>query len=458
MSTPDPIADNSWKKYETAIFRILFIYLIIQAFPLDWKYYRNLFAIDWAHLHYRDLFYLARYTPQFLNAQTNALNWGLNTIGDWLIILVIAITGAVIWTFFEKDKNAQNKRYNRLNYILRALLRYRLAIALLAYGFIQIFPLQQPYPSLSLLNTNYGDFTDWKVASFSYGVVPSFVALLGWTEILAALLLLHRKTASVGAAIAIGYLGNVFLSNLAYSGGEAVYCLYLISFALVILYRDAWRFYSVIVLAKPTAPNIYQPLFLLNNKKAIITKVVLVVLTIGSFGYMAQAAYQQNGYQYPLTGGLPNARGFYNVSEFRFNDNIIPYSLTDRHRWQNVVFEQWNTISIRSNTYEKPDLLNTEEIYLGDKDRNYESAGSSGRHFYRYTIDTARHTLVLQNKNPHSQRDKFALQYKQVGDGQLILRGRDTHKNDIYVVLKRVNKTYLLDESFKVPQKRSAFE
>src|SRR5215203_3822642 len=80
-----------WKKSALIIFRILFIYFILQAVPLDWKYYKHVFSIDWTSLHYRDLFYIARYTSQIFPGSQQG--WGLNTLADWGAILLVSIIG-----------------------------------------------------------------------------------------------------------------------------------------------------------------------------------------------------------------------------------------------------------------------------------------------------------------------------------------------------------------------------
>src|SRR5689334_13293078 len=139
-----------WKAYEISFFRFAFIFLIFQAIPLDWKYYRNFLSINWSHFSYADLFYIARYTPQIVSSNTSA-GWGMQTLADWAILIVISVIAAFVWSAY--DKKRQN--FEHLYYLLRVILRYRLAIGVIAYGFIKVFPLQIPYPSLSLLNTNY---------------------------------------------------------------------------------------------------------------------------------------------------------------------------------------------------------------------------------------------------------------------------------------------------------------
>lgn len=89
----------------------------------------------------------------------------------------------------------------------------------------------------------------------------------------------------------------------------------------------------------------------------------LLALTL-LYGVYAFANFREGGYQSSKTVGLPNTEGLYNVSEFRVNGQTLPYSLTDTVRWQDVVFEKWATISIRSNHGRKADLSNTSEFFF----------------------------------------------------------------------------------------------
>jgi hypothetical protein len=445
-----------WTKGEKFFFRAIFLYFIIQAVPLDWKYFLNISRIEWHNFGYRDLFYLARYTPQFFDHDANAIIWGLNSLQDWLVAFTIALIGAITWTYLDRKRTD----YNDLYYLMRVILRYRLALGIIAYGFIHLFPVQLPYPSLSLKNTNYGEFTDWKIASVSYGVAPGFESFLGIFEVLGGILLLHRKSASIGAVIIIGFVGNVFLSNLAYGGGETVYSLYLLTIAVPIVYYDLFRWHRIIMLGRPSLPHLYSPAFYVTWKynARIFLRTGFFIFLILFYGSFAWASYRNGGYQYPGTAGLHNTEGLYNVSEFRLNGRILPYSLTDTFRWQDVVFEKWATLSIRSNHHPKADLSNTEEIFVADELRNYESSGSMGRHFYRYTVDSANNILQCYNKNKNGPSQKLFLHYDRPNQNRIILTGVDDRCDSIYAVLDKIKKVYLLDESYKIPQNRSVFE
>jgi len=229
---------TTWKGNEKFVFRIFFLYFLLQALPLDWKYYRQVFSTDWAHLHYGAIFELAHYSPSW--------SAGPQRLTDWIILLAIALVGSVIWAAIE-TRRQRTADYDTLYYWVRVIVRYRLAIGIIAYGFIKLFPLQAPYPSLSNLNTNYGDFTRWKLFSLSLGVVPNYESFLGLVEIIGGLLLFYRRSASVGAFIIAIFLGNVFMSNLAYGGGDDVYSLYLITLSLFVLSYDVQRLLNLLV-------------------------------------------------------------------------------------------------------------------------------------------------------------------------------------------------------------------
>ncbi|TXK49271.1 DoxX family protein [Pontibacter qinzhouensis] len=445
---------TGWSETEKIAFRFFAIYFFLQAVPLDWKYFQKLLSVNWLDLHFRDIFYISRYTPRFFSGE--AAGWGIGTFTDWAGIAVVAAIGAAFWTYRDRDSQG----YKRLYYSLRVLLRYRLAAALLAYGFIKFFPMQMPYPSLSNLNTNYGDLTAWKIFAMSAGIVPGYQSFLGLVEILGALFLLHRKTTIIGLLIILPFHGNVFMSNLAYEGGEHVYSLYLISIALFLLAYDVPRLYDLLVLQRPAKPSSLKPVFTAGYLKTsrLLLKTAFIFFFVFVYGYKTYASYRTGPYHYPATPGLANAAGLYNVSEFRLNGQPIPYSKTDPQRWQDVVFEEWSTLSIKSNRPVQLETADTEEIAGEQEARPYEEAGAAGRHYYQYTVDTAQKVLVLENKNRHHQGEKFTLKYTRPAATRIILSGVNEQQDSVYVVLDKLDKKYLLEEVDKRGGRRGEFK
>lgn len=382
-------------------------------------------------MKYGDIFFLTRYFPSFSSVTGSFI--------DWLLLALIAGIGTFIWT--KKDK--PDTDYPGLYYWLRVVLRYRLAIGVIGYGFIKFFPLQAPFPSISNLNTNYGDFSDWKIFSLSLGIVPNYESFLGGVEILAGILLFFRRTASVGALIVLVFTGNVFISNLAYEGGEYVYSFYLISLALFVFAHDAQRIYNLVSLGKPTFPNQFHPIFSGKQQNTrLVLKTAVIFFFVLVYGFKTYKGYKTDPYQFPASAGLPEAAGIYNVAEFKLNNYLRPYSSTDPLRWKDVVFEKWATISIRSNRPVILDSTNYEQISYTDAERNYELAGSGGRHYYSYTVDSVKQELSLQNKNSNYKNDRFVLHYHRIDTATIELRGINHSNDSVYVLLNRIDKKY----------------
>jgi len=441
-------AFREWKVYERHLFRFFFIFLAIQILPLDWKFYAKLFSINWLNLHFHDLFELTKYQPQFFNEDETA-SWYAGSFANWGLFVLIAAIGAAIWARID----AERKEYTLLYYWLRVAVRYRLAFVLVTYGFIKFFPLQMPYPSLSNLLTNYGDYFAWKIYFQTVGIAPKYESFLGFVEILAAFLLFNRKTVTFGVGLIFGFLGNVAVANGFYDIGEQVLSTFIVLLASFLFAYDIPRLYDLLVKEVPARANkfIYQ----FNGRaKTLRTlgKAAFVLFAV-VFAYKAYDNYVNDPYKIPHTPGLDKAYGFYQVKEFVLNKDTIPYSKTDPDRWQDVIFEKWSTLTIKVNRPVKIDLSSAEGYHEKDIDRNYELAGFAGRHYFYYEADTVKQTLSLQNKNKNHRDERLQLKYERPNDSTILLSGTNEKRDSIHVVLAKINKKYMMFEGRRKPVK-----
>lgn len=453
-ATALPHAD--WKPAEKGLFRFFSLYFLIQIVPLAPSFWRDLFTANWQYGLYQPLFRLAKYTPKFVGDTESFVNWG--------IAAALAGLGTFAWSVWEQRRSGLGKPaldYDRLNAWVRILVRYRLAAGLLAFGLIKLFPIQAPEPSLSHLNTPYGELTEWKIFALTLGVVPSYQAFLGLVETIAGLLLLTRRSATIGAFITVFFTGNVFMSNIAYGGGEYVYSLFLIGLALYLLACDGLRLYNLLVLGKPTAPNRYRLTFAEGwQQSARLAGKALAILLLISYGLSVYGALTNGGYQYPVAtqkASLSDAAGLYTVREFRLNGQTRPPSPADSLRWQNVVVEKWNTISVRRAT---PDVLvrqNGEAVTGPDSARHFEWSGQIGRHYYHYEPadgQSEKAAQTLQLRNPQQPDDRFQFRYERPAPGTLVLAGINAKSDSVYAVLERIDKKYLLFEAAKAGRRK----
>lgn len=442
MSSPEE--NSTWTKPEIFLFRLSFVFFIVLSIPFNILSFQHIAARIWS---FQSFYQLATFQTSFI---TETPVTGVNLTGyyNWLIAFVIALIAALIWQKLSPAKKA----YPQLYYWLRVLLRYRLALAIIATGIVKLFPIQLPLPTLSDLHTPYGDFLPWKIYFLSTSVSSAYYVLsLGLLEIAAGLLLIYHRTVAIGAGLAIALLLNIVLVNFAYGIGNQVYSSFLLLIAIFILSYDLPRIFNLFFLEVRSLADRFVPRYTPFLKKSRKYLQLTFLLVLFGFGLATYGAWKNTRYPYPVSKGLANTEGVYDVSKFVLNNDTIPYSLSDPDRWQNVVFEKWNTISIRDNKPVKIDRLRPEITYQDNKERNFEDLGNGGRHFYRYQTDADSNKIILENKTDVNDGYTFALSRQ--GDQEITLKGFNKNGDSLSVVLTRVAKTYLLKEGRRKPIK-----
>ncbi|MFD2572052.1 hypothetical protein ACFSUS_15515 [Spirosoma soli] len=499
-----------WTTGEKIAFRIAFVFFVIFSIPTNVGWYRNLFSLDWLHLHYRDLYDIARFQPNLLGGAKWWPSW--MGYGEWVFLLLVSTVVGLVWTALDRKR----LEYNLLYYWLRVIARYRAGIGIIGFGFTKLMPTQLPYPSLGLLNTNFGDLTAQKIYWLSIGIVPWYEVFTGVVEVLAGALLFFRATTFWGAVLLFGALADIVYVNLAYDGGVHGYSSYFVvlaGFLLVYYVRDL---YSLLIKEQVTVPTYYYPSFAKPWQQ--ITRISLKTAVIGVFlgllFWLQYVNFRYDPYKQPAQKGVPELRGNYAVTEFKLNGKEIPYSPTDSLRWQEATFEKWSTLTFKVNRPVPLDLSNGGGSPMRDLNRTFELTGvAGGQRVFYYDADPINHVLYLQDKYRPSngrgergegdsegsvpkkrekkqptdnwipaealasigpedtkidliarstrrtkgiksearredgKRNRMILRYQTTDGSRVVLTGVDEKKRSIYVVLDRVNRKYALSES-----------
>jgi len=505
--SPTYPVQSDWKPWQLVLFRIAFVFFILMSVPNSIEWYKNAFSIDWTNLHYRDPYDIARFG--------SGLDWFGNKIfgstlegyAIWVITLLFSTGVGLIWTAAEKLTKKETSNYDRLNYWLRVIVRYRAGIGIIGFGFTKLLPTQMPYPSLGLLNTDFGDFTLQKIYWLSIGIVPWYQVFAGVVEIVAGLLLFFRKTTTLGSILLFGALGDIVYVNFAYDGGVHVYSSYFVLLAAFLLVQDTPRIFNLLVREKFTLPARYYYPALTQTWQKITrygVKSTIIGVFLILFFYLSLTNLLFDPYKQPAVKGATELRGNYNVTEFRINNETIPYSPEDTIRWSRATFENWSSLTFKVNKPTPLDLSNGGGSPMRDIDRTFELTGTGGgqRVFY-YQADTVNQVLYLQDKfkarNPGDRgkeqsvedthpvdwipekslanigdetykidprasstrrireyanapktekRNRMILQYQSINNGdKVILTGIDENKNSLYIVLDRFKKDYTLSQS-----------
>lgn len=439
---------STWSLTEIFIFRLVLIFFIILFIPYDLNLYHSL---NGGGFSFQNLFQIATYRTSFISESLYVGNH-LEGYYNWLIALLLALVGAIVWGFFKREQPI--KEYNQLYYWLRVALRYRLALAIIFTGVVKLFPIQIPEPTLSDFHTPYGNFLLWKMYYLTNAVSSAlYIPSLGILEIIGGLFLLNRKTVTIGAGLLIALLTNIVIVNYVYEIGEQVYSSFLLLIALVIILPDVPGLYNLLFLEKTTQYKEFSPIFSKLTYKLRSVFQVVFLLTITGFTVLTFVSWKDTNYPFPKTKGIADIKGVYNVKEFNYKGKILPYSITDSLRWQNVVFEEWNTISIRNNIPVKIDSLKPRIVFHEDAKRNYEQLGNSGRHFFSYehSEKKGKYSLKLVDKSDTKLKYTFSLEKR--NKNELLLKGIDVKGDSLNITLQRLPKKYLLQEGRRKPIK-----
>lgn len=468
-------AKSTWTNKQKIAFRIAFLYILLLCIPTYGSFYTHLFGLEFSTITYHDFqSIVAFWPPQIILIESEEGVFGIFNYINLFLVLVIAVAGGLVWTVLDK----RSLNYSKLYYWIRVLARYRLAYGMIGWGLKKAFPMQMVYPTQGMLNTPFIDFAEKKLYWSHVGVSFGYTVFLGFAEIIPGLLLLHRKTSVLGAALAAVVTFNICIANHAYDAGVAVPAAYFSIIGIFIAWYDLPKIWNLVVNEKDVQPYRYYPTFPEKWQRYVRTGLKLTFNFI--FVPLAAAAwafgfFNGNNYNIPSTPGIAETKGYYNVTEFRLNNKVIPYSPEDSVRWQDAIFEDWSTLSYKTNRgavadrmigysplrvkgdkqNSKLNQVNTQDSDKLKKEKKnrdlgvtrWEVGGMAGdRRYFFYKADTVKNILYLQNKNKNHKDETQVLHYSRPSPTRIILSGVNEFKDSIYVVLDKVDKKYPLVE------------
>ena len=175
-----------------------------------------------------------------------------DTAHDWLrvgVIVVASLLLAGLWTGLSRARH-----YPVLGRWLHLLVRFGLGFAMLSYGLAKFCGGQFGELSLFRLLQDIGDTTPMgMVGTFQQASRP-YELFGGGFEVLGGLLLFHRRTALLGACVAIATMTNVCALNWLCGVPVKQYSAHLLLFAIALLAPFCARLWALFVSNRPSAP------------------------------------------------------------------------------------------------------------------------------------------------------------------------------------------------------------
>lgn len=328
----------------------------------------------------------------------------------------IALVGGIIWSAIDRRRPA----YRQLNYWLCVVLRYYLALTALSYGIAKLFLTQMPFPNTSELATPLGDFLPMRLSWMFIGYSAPYQFFSGLMECFVGLLLLYRRTATLGAMLAFGVFLNVAMLNLHYDIPVKIFSLEMVAVSLYLLANEWQRISCFFLLNRPAdVCSIYH--YPLRRRWMRIGRIVLkcsfLILAIGltTQQVMELSAYYNSNQREVLAPGL------YDVSAYSING--VALSPSDSLRWDNIALDGKRSGSIK-----------TADTSF---DRQY------GRRYFVYDVDSVKHTMEFRRQSDDSLM--ASLHYFQPDTETIVLSG--IYKGDsLRILLKRNRHRFQLAE------------
>lgn len=279
----------------------------------------------------------------------------------------------------------------KLEPFIKLLLKYWLASTLIFYGVSKFLPVQMSGLSLIQLVQSYGDMSPMGVLWRFMGLSPYYQSFTGLVELLAGLFLCFRFTYLLGLTLGFLAFSQVFALNLFFDVPVKLPSFhYLLAFVYLLLPYSR-QFLNFFLLQKPTMPIVPSSL-LFDKKYSLYSNIfkymfVVYILYIAiyiNFSYFKQTYLDPN----------PALYGIYSVEEISVNKKVIEPLLSNKDRWQYVIFDK------------------EDQLYI-------HKIGRSGSRF-KAILDTESKKITLTSKG---MTDELNWDYELVNNDEMIIKG-----------------------------------
>ena len=165
----------------------------------------------------------------------------------------------------------------KLHALTRVWVRFFLINMLFGYGFAKAFPNQFPVP-VRMYETSFGDLQPMSLLWAFMGHSTPYQMITGGVELLAALLLIPRRTTLLGAMMTILAMTQVFILNMCYDVPVKLYSFHYLMMGVFLAAPALPSLFKLFVLGKPSESVYEGPLFAIPwlNWLGLLLKLIIV--------------------------------------------------------------------------------------------------------------------------------------------------------------------------------------
>lgn len=302
-------------------------------------------------------------------------------------VVVLSALGAGVWTVVDRRREDYARGYAWL----RVGVRYALATAMVGYGLAKLVGNQFSPPSAQQLAQMLGDSSPMGLAWTFLGFSPAYTWFAGLAELLGGVLLLGRRTATLGALVTAGVMANVVMINFCFDVPVKLYSSTLLLMAVFVAGHDAGRLLDVLVRNRPAAPaELSEPVLGPRGRKArALAKgaYVLMLVVAAIMQWLMVQDMEAMRTDSPLVG-------VYEVEAFT-REGATP-GPGEPSRWEQFTVGEYPYVAIRT------------------ADREAK--------FFGFAHDAAAGTFKLSERGGETPTE-YVLAIEQAGPGELVLSG-----------------------------------
>ncbi len=379
-------AVRPWSWTRKLVFRFFFVFFGLFVFPFPLNVIPGISAISQPYSKFWT--WLINLTGKnILGIQeeiTSTVTGSGDKLYNWVqyfTILLLAILVTIIWSILDRNR----AHYKKLAKWFLLFLTYYLAYFMFVYGIIKLFYLQFGPPNLERLFQTLGQISPMRLLWTFMGFSESYTMFSGACETLAGLLLVFRRTRTLGGLVAFGVMLNVFMLNMSYDVPVKLFSLQLMIMGIYIASQDFSRLFNFFFLNKAVPPADHSPMF--SSKTGKYITLTVQILLVGYFILNLAISSSGNRKRYGPERQKSEHYGVYNVETFVINNDTLPPLTTDSIRWKRLLIDYPRFISV---------------IQMDEKLQRYNSQLDTTKQ--QYTLTIGRDTI-----------NKYVMDYEFIG-------------------------------------------
>lgn len=265
-----------------------------------------------------------------------------DTTADYVrafIFVVFALGGCAVWSVAGSLRD----RYPRGLLWLAFGVRIALATMMISYGFAKVFNGQFAPPSAGRLIQPIGEMSPMGLVWTFMGYSKAYCVFTGMAEVVGGLLVMSRRTQTLGAVVIVGVMANVVMLNFCYDIPVKLFSSWLLLMGVFLVALDSRRMLAVFVSQRATDARVLPRLYHKPraHKAGQIAKALFLAVTVGMsiHGYLSFASQQENP--------ADELIGIYEVETF-VRDGVERAPLTtDTERWHRLAVGTWARATVQ---------------------------------------------------------------------------------------------------------------